>query len=214
MDGLRVEPMEEEEASFNDFNFWRMRPPPLERPASPGAVEGHGGEERRAEDHDSSSLDPEQDFNQFAFWRLAPPTLDVVSMDSVRASSEREPPAQASSSASLPRQETEDRAPETEHEWLEVEGEGEESDWPASAQLELLGGGAGSRLLGLLGQLSQHLGSSSRFARAAGMLQEDMLRQREQLQEVRAPAHSHARTEGVTLGTVDAHTDAAAPLRQ
>ena len=35
-----------------------------------------------------------------------------------------------------------------------------------------------------LGQLSQHLGASSRFARAAELLQEDMLRQREHAQRV------------------------------
>jgi len=200
MDGLRIDRMEEEEASFNDFNFWRMGPPPLERPASPSGLERQDEEERRATREASSecsSLDPERDFNQFAFWRLAPPTLDIVRMNSAETPSALPPPVQAGmapsdvlaspslrgQSAAHSAQETEEGAPETENEWLEVEGDGEESDWPASAQLELLGGSAGTRLLGLLGQLTQHLGSSSRFARAAGLLQEDMLRQREQIQE-------------------------------
>ena len=49
-----------------------------------------------------------------------------------------------------------------------------------------ISGGAGARLVGLLGQLTQHLGSQSRFARAAGLLQQDMLRQRERMQQSNA----------------------------
>ena len=44
--------------------------------------------------------------------------------------------------------------------------------------LSLISSDAGNRLLGILGRLSQHLGANSRFARAANVLQDDVLRAR------------------------------------
>ena len=64
-------------------------------------------------------------------------------------------------------------------EQAEQEEEEEEEEEAQVDPMDLLSGGAGARLLGLLGRLSQHLGAESRFARAAGMLHNDMRRQRE-----------------------------------
>lgn len=66
------------------------------------------------------------------------------------------------------------------------EDEGEEGygpDEPMDEPLRLLTGDAGSRLIGILARLSEHLGTDSRFARAASVLQDDVLRVRHQQQE-------------------------------
>lgn len=154
---------------YSDFNFWRM-PPNREVP----------------------STDPGDDaqFNDFYFWRPPPPPcLNDTEMD---CSSPVQPrPASPGGHGTPPPMDMPESGSSrpTRREWLEVEEDDamddDDDEHPMSAA-ELLSGGAGARLVGLLGQLTQHLGSSSRFSRAAGLLQQDMLRQRELVQQTNA----------------------------
>jgi len=118
-----------------------------------------------------------EEFNDFSFWRVPPPPLQQAERPASPGESVRE----------------------TRREWLEVEGPSEDEDDEVEDPMSMLSGRAGIRLLGLLGQLSQHLGESSRFSRAAGLLQQDMLRQREAMQQT--PAARIAPVEGSTLET-------------
>ena len=126
----------------------------------------------------ATDMDEETEtYNDFSFWRLPPSPL-------------QQPPRPASPGEGVR---------EMRREWLEVEGPSEDEDDNVPDPMSMLSGNAGMRLLGLLGQLSQHLGESSRFSRAAGLLQQDMLRQREVMQQ--SPAANIAPLEGSTLQT-------------
>ena len=88
----------------------------------------------------ATDMDEETEtYNDFSFWRLPPSPL-------------QQPPRPASPGEGVR---------EMRREWLEVEGPSEDEDDNVPDPMSMLSGNAGMRLLGLLGQLSQHLESVS-----------------------------------------------------
>ena len=116
----------------------------------------------------------EEAFNDLNYWRYPPalPTDLGMECDVPRPYS---PEEYAPDSPQRPGQHEEEEEDNDDEDDDDYEDNYQTRDDP----MGLLSGGAGVRLLGLLGQLSAHLGSSSRFSRAAELLQEDMIRQRE-----------------------------------
>ena len=150
---------------FSDFNFWR-------RPASPSHLLGM--EVTPTEDPG----DAEQ-FNDFCFWSMPPPdptALGVVVDGQTEGDSEMFDSERPNMAAS--------EQPEDPHDHNDSnhdDSEGFEMINGEDHFGSLVASDAGSRLLGILGRLSQHLGSHSRFSRAAGQLQGDFLQARQQV---------------------------------
>ena len=151
----------EDADAFNDYNYWRLPPPVINEPAT-----------NEAPCRDDVSMDEDEEtYSDFNFWRAPPPPSDLRALGL-----EQQSVATPQRPASPRREYLEVPTPDD----VDSDNEdGGDDDDPMTA----LSGGAGARLLGLLGQLSAHLGSSSRFARAAGLLQEDMMRQRESMMQ-------------------------------
>lgn len=156
---------------YNDLNFWRLPVAPLARLPSDGpeAMITLGAQKEE-----------EQEYNDFSYWRQERPSLTDLGME------ERPTSPHDGSASGISRVNSLEDDPMEIADPNSGEEEEDEEDYaaarrqePAEDPMGLLSGGAGARLLGLLGQLSQHLGAESRFARAAGMLQEDMQRQRD-----------------------------------
>ena len=178
-----------EPEQYSDFYYWRLPPSTVATiPAREEHVENPCG--------GVSVMDTDDDvdasgFNSFSFWHTPPQTPQQLGIDvSQECALGPRTPTEQTEAASSPEPYAIHASSSRRQEWLEVEvddnddndmgAEDEDADETNEADpMDLLSGGAGARLLGLLGQLSQHLGTSSRFARAAGLLQEDMMRQRE-----------------------------------
>ena len=158
----------EDADAFNDYNYWRL-PPPVINENAPATNE--------APCRDDVSMDEDEEtYSDFNFWRAPPPPSDLRALGL-----EQQSVATPQRPASPRREYLEVPTPDD----VDSDNEdGGDDDDPMTA----LSGGAGARLLGLLGQLSAHLGSSSRFARAAGLLQEDMMRQRESMMQAQQQA--------------------------
>lgn len=129
-------------------------------------------------------------FDDFTYWRPPLPDLSAVGLDTT-------------TSHQAVVNEFNHQQVDEQDEYDEYDDEEEydivEPEEPLSS---LLTGDAGNRLLGILGRLSQHLGENSRFARAASVLQGDVLSVRLQQQQQQDDAESRGRfepAEGSTL---------------
>ena len=157
----------DEPEQFNDVLYWRLPLPPL--PDDP--MEECAPAQNATQGQMSiSTSEAEESYNDLHYWRYPPATLTPDQGPEVGMPRPGSPERYTLN---------EDLAYEEDAHHAEDDDE-EEADQPQDDDpMGLLSGGAGARLLGLLGQLSAHLGTSSRFARAAGLLQEDMQRQRD-----------------------------------
>lgn len=157
----------DEPERFNDLMYWRVPVPPLADDLMVQCEPNNG----TAQETINAS---EEAFNDLNYWRYPPalPTDLGMECDVPRPYS---PEEYAPDSPQRPGQHEEEEEDNDDEDDDDYEDNYQTRDDP----MGLLSGGAGVRLLGLLGQLSAHLGSSSRFSRAAELLQEDMIRQRE-----------------------------------
>jgi len=176
----------DEELNFNDFSYWRM-PPPAVLPADimmdtegPAATAAAGVSERNGAACVNEIGSAADRFNDFSYWQMPTASLTDLGIDVPSAPSAPGSPithamdddpsqAPADEPGELPSGQQEDT-------WME-----DEDDEPPIGSL--LAGDAGTRLLGLLGQLSRHLGPNSRFARAADQLQGDVWQARQIMQQ-------------------------------
>lgn len=122
-----------------------------------------------------------EDTDDFLRWRRRPGNLvgSLFSrgepLDGRDASSQ----SASASTVSSPDPEGLDRARiEGHHDHTTLVDMEEEEEEPEDDDLALLRGGAGARLLAVLGQLSQHLGPQSRFSAASNLLQNDLQQMR------------------------------------
>ena len=146
------EPPCDAEERFNSFNYWHVPPAsPSEVgvPASPIDIGVPDDEPMHEEPVHDSNMSPVH-FDHY--WRPPLPNLTDV---------EAEP---APATLALAQEYDENEQNDTE----------DDTDVP----LSLISSDAGNRLLSILGRLTQHLGANSRFARAANVLQDDVLRAR------------------------------------
>ena len=147
------------EERFNSFNYWHVPPAsPSEVgvPASPIEIGVPDDEPMHEEPVHDSNMSPVH-FDDFHYWRPPLPNLTDVEAE----------PAPATLALAQEYDENEQNG---------TEDDTEEPD--EEEPLSLISSDAGNRLLGILGRLSQHLGANSRFARAANVLQDDVLRAR------------------------------------
>jgi hypothetical protein len=201
---------------YSDLHYWRLPPPTLSDDLLPARQTGgaaawpsvHQGEE----DMDT------QEYNDFSFWHTRPQMPSDVGLES--AGAEDRPSSPGGSNAGRSSDDDEQtmmgagrsQAMEEDEEYDYVdEGEDAMEEATHNDAMAMLSGGAGARLLGLLGQLSQHLGASSRFARAAELLQEDMLRQREHAQRMEREQEQEAQGEQYDEETIAPSPSAAPP---
>ena len=182
----------DEELNFNDFSYWRM-PPPALLPADimmdtegPAATAAAGVSER--DGACVNEIGPAADrFNDFSYWQMPTASLTDLGIDVPSAPSAPGSPsthAMDDDPSRAPADEP-DELPSGQQEdtWMEDEDNEEQEQDDELPIGSLLAGDAGTRLLGLLGQLSRHLGPNSRFARAADQLQGDVWQARQIMQQ-------------------------------
>ena len=174
-----------ESIDFNDFSFWRRRPVDLnEQPSS-----------RDTSPPQTTPQDDAGDDLELHYWRRRPHQLVGAFNEGTREGtpvSMDEASVSPSESSSAPSPTNEDATQETQQETRAERGSSMEEDEMEGhggddRTAQLLAGGAGARLLGVLGQLTQHLGrGNSRFAAASSMLQRDLEELRSQARDAEA----------------------------
>jgi hypothetical protein len=209
-----------EEQEYNSFNFWHMPPPD---PAALGLEAGPGPPDsptraaaayhQRVAVGDSSNNNTT--FNSLSSSSSAVPRVSrrgnpgILVLDDDMNVEEEETLEDEEGGGGATHEQAMQEYAEEEEEEEEEEHEGDEAREydenydDENDPMALLSGGAGARLLGLLGQLSNHLGASSRFARAATMLQADMVRQREHVLRVEQASPTSPRIEPLEGSTLE-----------
>jgi len=134
------------------------------------------------------ACDAEERFNSFNYWHVPPASPSEVGVPAspieIGVPDDEPMHEEPVHDSNMSPVHFDEPAPATlalaqEYDENEQNGTEDDTEEPDEEEpLSLISSDAGNRLLGILGRLSQHLGANSRFARAANVLQDDVLRAR------------------------------------
>jgi hypothetical protein len=137
---------------------------------------------------DEPACDAEERFNSFNYWHVPPASPSEVGVPAspieIGVPDDEPMHEEPVHDSNMSPVHFDEPAPATlalaqEYDENEQNGTEDDTEEPDEEEpLSLISSDAGNRLLGILGRLSQHLGANSRFARAANVLQDDVLRAR------------------------------------